>query len=54
MLRADEIDPAELDKALAELRKRSDEVQAVMHELLTEAITKLTPDQRRKFLEAAM
>lgn len=54
MLRADEIDPAELDKALAELRKRSDEAQAVMHELLTEAITKLTLDQRRKFLEAAM
>ncbi|MBE9558782.1 MAG: periplasmic heavy metal sensor [Proteobacteria bacterium] len=54
MLRADEIDPAELDKALAKLRKRSDEAQAVMHELLTEAVTELTPDQRRKFLKAAM
>ena len=40
--------------ALAELRKRSDEAQAVMHELLIEGITKLAPDQRRKFLEAAM
>lgn len=54
MLRADEIDPAELGKALADLRKRSDEAQAAMHEVLLESITRLTPDQRRLFLEAAM
>lgn len=53
MLRADEIDPAKLNAALADLRARSDGAQAVMHQVLMEAITKLTPDQRRKFLEAA-
>ncbi len=53
MLRADAIDPVALDKALSDLRERADEAQAVMHEVLMEAITKLTPDQRRKFLEAA-
>ena len=52
-LRADAIDPVALDKALSDLRERADEAQAVMHEVLMEAITKLTPDQRRKFLEAA-
>ena len=54
MLRADAIDPAELDKALAALRARSDEAQAVMHQVLMEAVANLTPDQRRKFLNAAM
>ena len=54
MLRAEEIDPAALDKTLSDLRERADEAQAVMHQVLMEAITKLTPDQRRKFLEAAM
>lgn len=54
MLRADEIDPAKLDKALSALRARSNEAQAEMHEVLMESIKKLTPDQRRKFLEAAM
>ena len=54
MLRAEEMDPAALDKALADLRKRSDEAQAAMHEVLMESITRLTPDQRRLFLEAAM
>ena len=54
MLRADEIDPVTLEAALAELRRRSDEAQAVMHEVLMKAIGNLTPDQRRKFLEAAM
>lgn len=54
MLRADAIDPAELDKELAALRARSDEAQAVMHQVLMEAVANLTPDQRRKFLKAAM
>lgn len=54
MLRADDIDPAELDKTLSALRARSDEAQAVMHGVLMEAMTNLTPDQRREFLEAAM
>ncbi len=54
MLRADQIDPVALDVALADIRKRSDDAQAVMHQVLMEAITKLTPDQRRKFIEAAM
>ena len=54
MIRADTIDPAELEAALAELRKRSDEAQAAMHGVLMEAIRGLTPEQRRKFLEAAM
>lgn len=54
LLRADTIDPAELSKALAVLRQRSDEAQAVMHEVLVKAMTSLTPDQRRKFLEAAI
>jgi uncharacterized membrane protein len=54
MLRADEIDTAELDKALAELRKRADEAQMVMHGVLMEAMMNLTPEQRRIFLKAAM
>ena len=54
MLRADDVDPGELEKALAAVRGRSDEAQAVMHEVLMEAMTKLTPDQRRTFLKAAM
>lgn len=54
LLRADAIDPAALDKALAELRVRSDEAQAVMHEVLMEAMRELTPEQRRTFLKAAM
>ena len=53
MLRADTFDPAVLNAALAALRKRSDEAQAAMHQVLMEAIMDLTPDQRRKFLEAA-
>ncbi len=54
MLRADIIDSTALDAALATLRQRSDEAQAVMHGVLMETVTKLTPDQRRKFLEAAI
>ena len=54
MLRADDIDPVALDAALVALRQHSDEAQAVMHGVLKEIITKLTPDQRRIFLEAAM
>lgn len=54
LLRADEIDPAKLRAALAELRARSSEAEAVMHEALVDTMLRLTPDQRRRFLDAAM
>lgn len=54
ILRADAVDTARLRAALAELRGRSGDAQAVMHEVLIETMSRLTPEQRRHFLEAAM
>lgn len=54
ILRADELDAAALEAALADLRGKSDAAQAVMHEVLVKTMSSLSPDQRRKFLEAAM
>ena len=53
ILRGDDLDPAALEAALGELRRRSDAAQAVMHEVLVKTVSSLTSEQRRKFLEAA-
>jgi uncharacterized membrane protein len=53
ILRGDELDPEALDAAFAELRQASDAAQATMHRILLETMTRLTPEQRRAFLEGA-
>ena len=54
ILREDEIDPAALDKAFAEIRRTSDAAQAETHRALAAIVIELPPDQRRRFLEAAL
>ncbi len=54
ILRQDEIDPAALDKAFAEIRRTSDAAQAETHRALADIVIQLPPDQRRRFLEAAL
>jgi len=53
LLRADELDPAALKTAFGNVRKASDDAQAVMHQLLLETMAHLTAEQRRAFLDAA-
>lgn len=53
-LTADEIDRAELDHALAEMRRSMDAAQAEMHTALADIATALEPDERRRFLRAAL
>ncbi len=53
-LMAEEIDRAELDRALAELRRTMDAAQIEMHAALTGIATALGPDERRRFLQAAL
>ncbi len=54
ILQRDDLDPAALQAAFLELRLASDAAQAAMHEVMIETMTRLTPDQRRAFLEGAI
>lgn len=54
LLKADELDPAELEAALARLRRNSDAAQETMHGLMVGIVKELTPEQRRRFFEAAI
>lgn len=54
LLKADELDPAELEAALARLRRGSDAAQETMHAMMVGIVGELTPGQRRRFFEAAI
>lgn len=54
VLMADQIDRAALDRALAEMRRSMDAAQVEMHAALADIATALEPDERRRFLRAAL
>ena len=54
LLKTGDLDPAELEAALARLRRGSDSAQQAMHEMMVGIATELTPEQRRQFFEAAI
>lgn len=53
-LTADEIDRAELDAALAGMRRSMDAAQVEMHSALADIAMALGPDERQHFLRAAL
>lgn len=48
------LDAADLEAALARLRRASDSAQGAMHEMMIGIVAELPPDQRRIFFEAAV
>jgi Spy/CpxP family protein refolding chaperone len=54
LLKTDNLDPAELAAALARLRRNSDAAQETMHAMMVGIVGELTPEQRRRFFEAAI
>ena len=53
ILQGDALDRAALAAAFRDLRQATDAAQATMHEVMIETMTRLTPEQRRAFLEGA-
>lgn len=53
-LMADKLDRAELDRALAGMRQSMDSAQVEMHAALADIAMALEPDERRRFLLAAL
>ncbi len=54
LLKEEALDPAELAAALERLRRGSDAAQETMHGLMVDIVKELTPEQRRRFFEAAI
>ncbi len=54
LLKAEELDPAELEAALERLRRGSDAAQEAMHAMMVGIVGELTPEPRRRFFEAAV
>ncbi len=54
LLKTGELEPAELEAALKRLRRSSDAAQETMHGLMVGIVGELTPEQRRRFFEAAI
>lgn len=54
LMRAGELDTQALEAAFRDLRQATDAAQAVMHQALLETMERLSPEQRRAFLDAAM
>ena len=54
LLKTEDLDPAELEAALGRLRRGSNAAQEAMHAVMVDIVTELTPEQRRRFFEAAI
>jgi len=52
LLRDDPADPAALDAAFADLRRKSDDVQSLVHAALIEAATDMPPEVRARWAES--
>lgn len=51
ILNADTLDPAALDRAFADLRARTEEVQLVMHAAIANAAARMSPEGRKRLAE---